>query len=955
MRRAFSLAAALGYILAGFVGIAASADAQTAIPGGLILRGVPAEDAVLQLAERSGLSIVFNPTLPGLDRPVWCGRAGDSAEAILACITRETGLDYVRRSTGTYVITEPPLVTLDRGGLIGGVVDSETLVPLASAHVRVVGANLIATTNDVGAFAIRGLLPGHYELAISYIGYESAQVTIEVPSGETAQVHASLAPVALLGETVVVDGVQAPLPSIQLGADALYDSLGGIGSRRTSRLDAPVRTPPSLTVQGPRTTADATAPSAGILGVTSRTLLDGLSVQGGDDGESPVRLDGATVYEPVALGSLVGALSPLAIGRVTVHKAGFGVEHGSTLAGVIDAEHTTAGPDSASALDVTLEADALATGARLRHRLDFSRPGQAALEATTVLSVRSSTWPYWRPSALASALRNWNRVDPILSSQLLNTGTLRFDPEQQSTEVAFRDLHAASRVAFGDLRTLRASIYHGRSRVRTNLFAVEDTLQTEAESVLSRDRYTWTNSTLSLRYDAVLSASWSVHAALTASRHTLDQRYDIVAGLVLPEGSDREKAIEDALTVQPDIGVSNQITSATLLAQAELRHGPRHRSHVGMEVGGLTHHLDLSSSETASLRQVRADEPQSRLTVFASNRRMLGTRWTVEPGLRWTVLPRSARVTTEPRVALRYDALPDDQLGPVSLRGVAARAALGAYRQFVSRYELATFGPSALAPSVALWLPTPSAPNASSTPPLSLHLAGELLWQRPGWTVRTEGYVKSTPRLYALDYAVLLAGSAVVESSGSILRAGEGRAAGIGLHVERHHPRWAASGEIAVAQSSQRFENRFAGAWTPTPWEEPLRVRLALDVALVGSRATEGLVARSRAMMVAGKSWAYRRAYYDVLPVLGQARVGDFDTATPGDDMLPTFLQLDVGLAWRTTIRGTRLEAAFEVTNATARANVLDLQLERAPDAPLETVTRTLPGAQPSLRIRILR
>jgi hypothetical protein len=130
---------------------------------------------------------------------------------------------------------------------------------------------------------------------------------------------------------------------------------------------------------------------------------------------------------------------------------------------------------------------------------------------------------------------------------------------------------------------------------------------------------------------------------------------------------------------------------------------------------------------------------------------------------------------------------------------------------------------------------------------------------------------------------------------------------------------------------------------------------LGLDVQATGRRGGNGLLLRARGLGVWGRSWAFRRAYYDVLPLYaGTTVLGGFDLSRPDRDRLPPLLNLDVGLAYSWTLRGGQtVELAFDIVNVLDRRNVLDWSLRPGEDGSLTPYTRTLPGAQPSLRLRV--
>ena len=923
--------------------------AGTARPGppatvALVLRGVPAGEALAAVAEATGLSIVYSSALVG-EQPVWCGGAGWSASDLLRCITDAVGLDYAQRSSGTYVVTERVVEAAAPGAVAGLVVDGETGAPLALAHVRLGGAT--AVTDADGRFSLGGVAPGPHVLLASYVGYRAQAVRLAVAPGAVRRATVGLRPAVARVGAVVVDGLVPALVSERLGADVGFEVLP---ERVQGRAPARGETA-SLARGAPAVTSSADGPAlAPLLGVGGRTFRDGLSLQGGEPGEHALTLDGARLYEPLAIGPTLGAMSPLAVGRVTVRKAGFGAEAGSHLAGVVEAEHALERP--ARGLAVAAEGDVYAASARAQHAARLGTWRGEPVEATSLVAGRRSLWEAVRPGALDAALRDWNAVDPVLASVLTAGGAPPrpgYDAHRHGSDLAFSDLHAALRVRVGALRALRASAYRGTSSVATELFALgaphagADGPDPSA-AFLARDATGWTNTAATLRGDALVSARWRVGGGLRLSRHTLRQRYDALDGA--DAGLDGTESVAAALGPDlPDNG--NALSEVTASGDATVVLGPGQELALGLEATAVRSRFHLLSSGfgEAAFRDLDAAHGQARLAAFAAGRHRLGARWTLEPGLRLTTLAEGD-VLAEPRLALRYDAQPGDWGVPGA---VAARLAAGVYRQFASRVELATFGPSALVPDVAVWLPT----DASVAPPSALHAAGEVLWQpSAAWSARVEGYAKALPRVYALDYRALFAGGAPLAAQADFLLPQAGRAWGVGARLERQAPRWAASAGLAMARADRRSDARFDGRWVPAPWAEPVRATLGLDVLAAGSHDA-GLLLRARGLGVWGRTWALRRAYYDVLPAVGTDALGAFGLGTPGADRLAPLVTLDLGLAWTARLAGARAELAVDVANALGRRNVLDWSLRPDAGGELGAVTRTLPGTQPSLRLRV--
>ena len=917
--------------------------------GGLVFQGVPASEALAAVAARADVDVVFSTALVG-DRPVWCGGAGWSADDLLRCVTEAVGLDYVRRSTGTVVVVARVVEPAARGAVAGLVVDRETGRPLRLAHVRL-GPSTAVTDAD-GRFALAGVPAGPHVLLASYVGYRPQAARLTVRPGAVARAAVRLRPAVSEAGTVVVSGLGSRAASEALGADAGFEVLAGRGGR----LDGPA--PLGGT---PASTSSADGPALRpLLGVGGRSYRDALSIQGGEAGDHALTVDGARVYEPLRIGPALGSLAPLAVGRVTVRKAGFGARHGSHLAGLVEAEHALDRP--ARPLAVAAEADAYAAAARLGGRGGLGTWGGEPVEAVGLVAARRGLWDLAPPSALGRALRDWNGVDPVLAAALGDGAPPRphYDAHRHGSDVSFADVHAAGRLRAGPLRSARASVYAGSAGVATDLFAVGAprpgaVVTDPAAAFLARDATRWTNLAASVRADALVSARWRVGAGARLSRHAVRQRYDALdgaaAGLDGTEpAADAEAQLGAALDALHGGDDGNELATLALDADAAVALGWGHEFAFGAEataVRGRFHLLSAGVGATA-FRDLDAAHGRARVAAFAEGRHRLGPRWTAEPGLRLTAWA-GGDVVAEPRLALRYDALPADRLGPVSLSGLAARLAAGVYRQFETRVELATFGPSALVPALALWLPL----DGSVPPPTALHVAGEVLWQPSArWEARVEGYAKALPRVYALDYGALLAPGPPLAAQADFLLAERGRAAGLGARVERRAPRWAASAGLSVARTDRRSPGRFGGRWVPAPWAEPVRATLGLDVLAVRGRGGSGLTLRARALGVWGRSWALRRAYYDVVGV-SAAAVGAFALDRPDADRLPPLVALDVGASWTLELGpGRRVELALDVENVLDRRNALDWSLRPEGDG-VRAVTRALPGAQPSLRLRV--
>lgn len=898
----------------------------------LSLRGVTPADALDRLAAASGMSLVADAALleraAARGRRVFCRADAMAAEALLRCIVREAGLDFYRLSSGTYVVVARAELPAEGGALAGVMLDAATGAPLPHGRLLLAEHGRTRTANDAGVVTFVGLAPGRYRLVATALGYDPAVAEVDVAADGATRARLPLRRAPLVVAPVVVNGL-VPIPGDgRLGADAA--TLDGDAVARAMAVAGP-----SFLVQG----------APGLIGVAQRAALGDLHIQGGESGEHQLRLDGMPIFDPVSLGRLQGALSPLAIARLTVHKAGFGAGVGSYTAGVVDLEHTLGEAERASA---ALQLDAGSASARL------TAPGRVGgARVHGMLAARASLWDVWRAPGVARTLDRWNAVDPVLA-QRLGGATALAGRVAGPTALDFGDLHAAARAQVGAFRSWRASAYVGRSAIGTEVRAVpSDTIEPAppAAARMLGDAYRWRTEAAQLRHDWLLGARAAHMVRVRASRHTLDHRWMLGATSAADPGAhDGNRVDEVALESTLDASVG---AAWTVVAGAELA---RTASRVAM-----TNPLMLP---------VNARRARARGTAHVQLGRALGARRRLELGVRATTLgggAGSGPVYLEPRVALRADG-EGGRLGPW-----AWRVAAGEYRQFVVPLDVAVLGPSALVPSVRLWLPT----DAATGVPRARHLALEgVLAPRPGWSVRGEAYAKALPTLLAFDYAALLperapstgsaAGGAAdgAPPAPAFAARASGRAYGAGVRVARAGAAGRVEAGYDWGQSTRTFPSRFDGARQPTPWNEPHRALLALDVAptAIGGRVPRGLQLSLRARGIWGRTWALRPAYYDLLTV--HSAGAGLPIGRPGAAARPAVYELDAGVTWqRALANGYRVEVGASVLNLLDRRNVLDYSLVPRVDGAASgtdgveyvRTARPMLGAQPTLVVRIGR
>jgi hypothetical protein len=645
----------------------------------------------------------------------------------------------------------------------------------------------------------------------------------------------------------------------------------------------------------------------------------------------------------VALGRTRSAFSPLALRRITVRKAGFNVGHGSFAGGVIDVEHRVENPDGGGGL--TVHADPVSVTGELSAPL-----GALGGEGWFMASVRGSLWDIYREPALDEALRDWNQMDPVITRRLLGddgsrqTDALRFDAHRHGSDMGFSDVHAALRLRYPGFRTLNAAFYRGSNRVATELFSSGTDPESGAldRLMVTRDRYSWSNTLGTLSFDWLVGDRGALRVRAWGSEHELEHDYGLVDGeeVGYEPGSSNVAEIErdllGLLDVRPPAGEGNRVREMGAELGGDLAAGGGHFLTGGIEVVRVD---SRSRFENGFILPLRSEVEGWRFAGHLQDRWSPGRHLTIEGGVRVTAVG-DGDVFAEPRGSVRVDAA-SEVFGPWSIK-----LAAGLHRQFVDQFELTSVGPSALVPEVRFWIPS----DGSLEPAKARHLALELAARPdPRLELRVEAYRKWMDRILALDYGVLTAahtGETAVLDQDRFIGVSQGDAYGAGLRASWEEERLRFDLGYDRTVSTRTFPSRFGDDAQPTPWSEPHRLAAAVRVPVVG-----GLALEAESGVAWGRTWALRRAYYDFLTLHGTDGGPEIDA--PGEDGLPTLLQLDLGVSWLGRVAGGPLaELRAEIRNVGPR-QVLDYSLSRVEGADGSASYRRLERYLPDASLQI--
>ncbi len=117
------------------------------------------------------------------------------------------------------------------GTISGKIADADNQDPLIGANVILEGTNMGAATDMEGYFKITNVPEGRYTLFVSYIGYQTKQLTnLEIGADEQVNLTVEMSQMAMEGETVVVESAASQSTSTgllleQRNASSLQDGI----------------------------------------------------------------------------------------------------------------------------------------------------------------------------------------------------------------------------------------------------------------------------------------------------------------------------------------------------------------------------------------------------------------------------------------------------------------------------------------------------------------------------------------------------------------------------------------------------------------------------------------------------------------------------------------------------------------------------------------------------------
>lgn len=224
----------------------------------------------------------------------------------------------------TLSLLSTSLLYAQKGVVRGNVYDKQDGEPIAFANVVINGTSLGDNTDFDGFFSIANVPAGPVELVITYLGYDTLRVPLEVKDGGIVYQRLYLQTQVINLNTVDVSGRRE--------------------RARTEIQAATVTVTPQEIKALPATGGESDL--AQYLTVLPGVVISGdqggqLYIRGGAPVQNKILLDGLTIYNPFHSIGLFSVFETEAIQSVDLLTAGFNAEYGGRISAVVDVKTRT--------------------------------------------------------------------------------------------------------------------------------------------------------------------------------------------------------------------------------------------------------------------------------------------------------------------------------------------------------------------------------------------------------------------------------------------------------------------------------------------------------------------------------------------------------------------------------------------------------------------------------------
>ncbi len=205
-----------------------------------------------------------------------------------------------------------------KGDIRGSVIDGQNGEPIIFTNVTLKGTTLGSTTDVNGFFAISDVPTGQYTLTCSSLGYDTANITINVVGNQ------------IVNQKITLNHISVQLQDVQVNAQREE-------KKTETQISLTKITPKEIDKIPAVGEADIAQYLQVVPGVVSTGDQGGeLFIRGGAPIENKVLIDGMTIYNPFHSIGLFSVFETDIIRSANVQTGGFNAEYGGRLSAVID-------------------------------------------------------------------------------------------------------------------------------------------------------------------------------------------------------------------------------------------------------------------------------------------------------------------------------------------------------------------------------------------------------------------------------------------------------------------------------------------------------------------------------------------------------------------------------------------------------------------------------------------
>ena len=881
-------------------------------------RGVPMNEVLDRLAYSMDLDLIYDPDLVK-KVTVYKRIKAQEVHSMLQSLLHEYNLDFITLSSGTIVIVRSTLESPSKGIFSGKITDKNTGEPLHGATIMLADASGGTSTSASGNFSIPGLISGSHEIIISYLGYEPAYHSIYIPPDDEIQEQISLAPKSLFISPIVVESHRPRLPGSSVSG---MDS-GGFTPGTIKNLNL-------------------------MPGVQFGLPMRDLHIQGGQQGEHRVLLDGIPIYNPYSFGQMFSSFSPLAIGSIKLHKAGYGVSEGSQIAGLIDLSHDLKMNNRNRAY---LMADPLSVNVKG----DLSIPVDDQRSVNVMGALRTNYWDVYQDQTLYQTLNDWDNIDPLIASLHLDeeVNATVYNQAMHESDINFLDLHLAAKYKPDPFSSIKTSFYLADNYLQTNVLN-ENLADSEMPKFLfAGDSHSWNNLAGQITWNTFLTPRIDLLVQAGYSENRFEHQNLFGTGDVSPFLNTRSGIAFESSS--PDVGGEfetirqlptkidgNQIQHGFLKSHTDFSITPGYSIGAGLQLDRIMSDINLSDTD---FTEQNMRETSFMISGYLENNHNLGRFWNINYGSRFTWLDQTNNIYAEPRASIQFDQ-PESAIGYWSVR-----IAGGLYRQFINEYRISNTGASSVVPYFSIW-----SHAGREQIPKAYHLTGSLYLEPASHTsITLEAYYKRQPNAAITSYTNFIENSQDTNNSEVSAFADNRKMemAGAGVRINQTASgskiRFIAGYDYSYSQVD--LKNQF-GRSLPAAWNDPHRVQFRTFYYLF-----EELAFVAKWQGIWGRKWAFRDSYYNFLRISEFSQNELLEFSEPENDALRNFHQIDVSVIYAPTVGNADVELRLELINILNRKNVLDQGLIPVySDGKITSYNaseRTFPGFYPSISIQV--